>query len=200
MIDYSQSGEQETILALRTASTWRRFLDIGAGDGETFSNTRALREVGWSGVCVEPAAALFDRLVALYGSDETVTCVSAVVVADAGGRLTDFYYAGDDLLSTTEADAAAIWPTVPFVKVQAATVSLDHVLDTLGAFTFVSLDTEGTSLDLLDAYRQHDYWAFLEGVCVEVASEEEARRAEATAGDGWRLVQRTSNNAILARA
>ena len=30
------------------------FLDLGAYDGVDLSNTRALTELGWAGVCIEP--------------------------------------------------------------------------------------------------------------------------------------------------
>jgi hypothetical protein len=51
MKDYSQNGEQEHILhyldtiGLKTG----HLVDLGAGDGVTMSNTRALIERGWSG-------------------------------------------------------------------------------------------------------------------------------------------------------
>jgi FkbM family methyltransferase len=38
------------------------FIDIGANDGVTLSNTRALSELGWRGVFVEPSPKSFDRL------------------------------------------------------------------------------------------------------------------------------------------
>jgi len=38
------------------------FLDVGANDGITLSNTRALAEVGWCGVLVEPSPKAFARL------------------------------------------------------------------------------------------------------------------------------------------
>ena len=51
MKDYSQNGEQAHILhyldtiSLKTG----RLVDLGAGDGRTMSNTRALLERGWTG-------------------------------------------------------------------------------------------------------------------------------------------------------
>ena len=49
----SQYGEDEFILN-HFAGRKGRFLDVGAYDGLTYSNTRCLMEQGWSGVCVEP--------------------------------------------------------------------------------------------------------------------------------------------------
>ena len=38
------------------------FVDIGAHDGTTFSNSRFFEELGWSGVCVEPNPKVFEVL------------------------------------------------------------------------------------------------------------------------------------------
>merc|ERR1719215_1749023 len=37
------------------------FLEIGARDGDFFSNTRRLEENGWTGICVEPFPSNFDK-------------------------------------------------------------------------------------------------------------------------------------------
>ncbi len=55
MKDWSQNGEQQIILNhLKDFKGVGRFLDIGAYNGTDLSNTRALLEMGWSGVLVEP--------------------------------------------------------------------------------------------------------------------------------------------------
>lgn len=60
-VRYSQNGEQEAILKIFGESEGR-FLDIGAYDGKTFSNTLALIERGWSGVLIEPSPNAFMAL------------------------------------------------------------------------------------------------------------------------------------------
>lgn len=61
MKDYSQNREQAVILR-NLAGINGTLLDIGANDGITFSNTRALVELGWSGVLVEPSRTAFLKL------------------------------------------------------------------------------------------------------------------------------------------
>lgn len=39
------------------------FLDIGASDGITFSNTLFFEKLGWSGLCVEPRKSAYDNLI-----------------------------------------------------------------------------------------------------------------------------------------
>ena len=53
MRNYSQNNEQDIILDY-FGDFKGRFLDIGAYNGVDISNTRALLELGWSGVLVEP--------------------------------------------------------------------------------------------------------------------------------------------------
>ena len=51
MKDYSQNGEQHVILAVFEALGIEKghLVDLGAGDGYTMSNSRALLEKGWTG-------------------------------------------------------------------------------------------------------------------------------------------------------
>ena len=55
MKDYSQNGEQKIILEYFQDKYKGKVLDIGANDGITLSNSRALIEKGWDGVLIEPA-------------------------------------------------------------------------------------------------------------------------------------------------
>lgn len=50
-MDYSQNGEQQVILDTFAALgiTKGHLVDLGAGDGVTMSNSRALLEMGWTG-------------------------------------------------------------------------------------------------------------------------------------------------------
>ena len=54
MEKYSQLGEQDIILNYFNGKQGT-FLDIGANDGKTFSNSYALSLLGWKGVCVDVA-------------------------------------------------------------------------------------------------------------------------------------------------
>ena len=58
---YSQNLEQNYILEYFKDKRGT-FIDIGANDGLTLSNTRALVELGWRGVFVEPSPMAFEML------------------------------------------------------------------------------------------------------------------------------------------
>jgi FkbM family methyltransferase len=79
MEDFSQNKEQNYILNFFKNENPKRnkFLDIGANDGKTFSNTHALALLGWSGVCVEPTNSAFLKLQKLYINNKNIKCVNA---------------------------------------------------------------------------------------------------------------------------
>ena len=79
--DYSQNGEQKIILDFFHNEDHRKnkFLDIGANDGISFSNTHALSLLGWEGVCVEPTQAAFISLQTLYRNNKKIKCINAGV-------------------------------------------------------------------------------------------------------------------------
>lgn len=59
---YSQYGQDITVFELLGRPSCGVFLDIGANDGFTFSNSWLFEEHGWSGVCVEPHPIMFQTL------------------------------------------------------------------------------------------------------------------------------------------
>ena len=60
---YSQFGQDRLIADLLNHRKGGTFLDIGAFDGETYSNSLLFeRHYGWQGICVEPLPEAFDNL------------------------------------------------------------------------------------------------------------------------------------------
>ena len=62
MVDYSQFGQGLVLAQLVAGETPRFLVDVGAHDGLTGSNSRALLEQGWRGVLVEPVPEIFSKL------------------------------------------------------------------------------------------------------------------------------------------
>lgn len=60
-----------------------KFVDVGAFDGITLSNTRHFFEQGWTGVCVEPVQANFERCSGLYRGTG-VQCVRRAISLQEG--------------------------------------------------------------------------------------------------------------------
>lgn len=64
-MSYSQSNEEQVILDYFKGYVGT-FVDLGANDGITFSNTRALAERGWKGVLIDADPDAFAKLEKLY--------------------------------------------------------------------------------------------------------------------------------------
>jgi hypothetical protein len=78
----SRLFEDEIVLAFRDPAYAPYFIDIGAGDGSTWSNSLLLTESGWSGVCFERFAPKFERLTEIHKSRPTVVCRRDSVTAE----------------------------------------------------------------------------------------------------------------------
>ena len=82
-MSYSQRGEEAVLLEYFGDSV-RRFLDCGAYDGKSFSNTLALVERGWGGVCIEPDPQALEGLVRLHGENPNIVIVPYAISAVDG--------------------------------------------------------------------------------------------------------------------
>jgi FkbM family methyltransferase len=151
---YSQYGEDDTVLQIfaQRGLHHGRFLDIGAYDGKTFSNTLAFVERGWGGVLVEPSPTPLKALLERYRDSLNVTIVNAVIAAQGGRELVKLYDAMGDGLSTTEPSHVKRWRAAvervgngfsPFWTMQLPVWELVTVFP--GPYQLVSIDTEGTS-------------------------------------------------------
>lgn len=80
--DYSQHREQEIVGRFFQQSEVDYtpfFVDVGAYDGITGSNSRFLAELGWAGIAIEPNLDVFARLRTLYAENPAVRCVQCAV-------------------------------------------------------------------------------------------------------------------------
>lgn len=143
---YSQNNEEQYILdACRNAQP-RRFLDIGAYHPTGNSNTRALYELGWEGVMIEPQpyshpggegeVGGMAGLIQGYYHDPRITLIQAAVAAESGLR--PFKLDGQtSTLHTTDSNFY-----VPCITLQ-------QIFEQFGGgFGFVSIDAEGVSVEL----------------------------------------------------
>ncbi len=144
---YSQNDEERVIVE-HFGDTKGRFLDIGAADGVTFSNTRRLHELGWTGTLVEPAPYQFMSLVENY-SGSTGNDLVNIALADTTG-LIDFWLSGD-LVSTLDESHRNLWAsTADFVPTTICAVSVSDFLQKFnGPYKCINLDVEGINYTLL---------------------------------------------------
>lgn len=140
------------------------FIDIGAADGKTFSNTYAFARLGWVGIAVEPSPFVFPALLkntAAFG--DRVTCINAAIMpTGASAPLIPWYDSGGDLVSTADESHRQLWSKdVAFRKFFVKPANWADVLrvaiadfaakrDSIARVDFVSIDVEGLNAETFD--------------------------------------------------
>lgn len=145
---YSQNSEEKIILDAFKDLLNGRFLDIGAFDPFLLSNTRALYEMGWKGVFVEPGKEQLKKFYAEYSNDDKIQiCENAI--ANVAGELT-FYITPTDALSTLSEEHLKKWHTVKFDISTIEAITPRMLFDKYGTdFHFIDLDIEGNNWEIL---------------------------------------------------
>ena len=127
------------------------FLDVGSGDGTFMSNTKALEQKGWTGICVDP----FPRNM----QDRTCHIFEGVVFSKAGERVK--FWAADNWGGIIEDTFGISKEKMEKNKalnaraIEFTTVTLGDVLERAKAPRFihyVSMDIEGGELHALKGF------------------------------------------------
>jgi len=130
---YGQQGEDKILYKLFKNQLHGVYVDVGASDGVTFSNTYVFEKMGWHGVCLEPHPVVFKYLKANRPGSQCFNVLAGEYVG--AGR---YVSAGEGIsyrvLSQQEMPGAFL----------VNMVSLDFLLTILGieAVDFISIDVE----------------------------------------------------------
>lgn len=234
MKDFSQNGEQKIILdyfgyriengkAAVTPRVPPVVLDAGANDGLTFSNSRALIELGCSAVLVEPADIAFRKLLKNCDAElpENASCeyvhkmggnyselflVNAAITPTDGP--VDFYDSGTHLhkgdtglLSTTRPEEIARWKKSgeTFTKTTVRGITFETLMRETGVrhFDFISIDAEGADFDILKQIDLTQVGCRM--LCVEVNARGDKEFTEYAKKHGLHLHWSCYENRIYAR-
>lgn len=209
---YSQSSEEKFILEYFGSSVGN-FLDIGANDGVTFSNTRALALRGWKGVMVEPSPKAYERLKTLYNGQKGFY-IYPYAISDHNGKAmlqesSALCSAADvGLVSTLNAEETQRWlhHRVPsggrttFEPVEVKCFKWKTFLNRLSIkqFDFVSIDCESFDLEIV---QQMDL-SNVKLLCVEHNSLPELKKQylEYTSKFGMnRVIYESGENILICR-
>lgn len=199
---YSQNDEERAILSLAEAKGLKNgvFLDIGAYDGKTFSNTLRLAELGWSGICVEPSPSAFVGLMRVHHDHPSIMLLNAAV--GTSDSWVYFYDSGGDAVSSSDTNHVLRWSNnagIKFTKFFLRTVSIHALFRDFGtAFDFINLDVESMNWRIFSEM-PWDKLSRVSIVCVEFDSQAQ-QMIELMAKHGFTLVHRTSENLIFGRA
>lgn len=154
MATNSQIEQERWVFAMCNGRRDGRFAEIGAFDGFLHSNSYFLEtEHGWTGICVEPNPTLFAGL----KQRRSAICLERAVYRESGhilsfiasqeiGTLAE--YADCDAYARDRAAAAAAGGLIQVQTVSFAEIAGMGDFAKTG-FDYVSLDTEGSELDIL---------------------------------------------------
>ena len=178
------------------------FLDLGANDGLTLSNTYALAERGWMGVLVEPSPMAFGALAYNYANTRFI--VYQLALGKYNGVF-PFYESGTLL---NQGDAALVSTlnksnknkfekVVDYHEVEVECMTWDKFIIECPVkhFDFISMDIEGSELDVLPLMDLSKTRL----LCIEHNSKDHLRKQYEKYLSGFSLIHITSENLIYGR-
>ncbi len=154
---YGQYGQDIVVYELLGNRDHGVFIDIGANDGVSFSNTLFFEEKGWRGVCVEPHPIIFKELAKRRSCHTINACISdqntevAFLVVDGPSHMlsgiTEFIDKRHK--ERIEKDITRSGGSTREIAIQALTPR--HLLEQykIDKVNFLSIDTEGCELAIL---------------------------------------------------
>jgi FkbM family methyltransferase len=131
------------------------FIEIGAYDGVELSNTLALEQLGWKGICVEPLPHLQESL----QKNRTCQIFNCAISSSNGHKefvVADVLSGFSDTLDTLRVSKER--GTCKTITVE--TMTFDDLLAKANApefIDFLSLDTEGSEFDILQSLDHSKY-------------------------------------------
>lgn len=205
MKNYSQNSEQEIITNFFKDHKGT-FLDMGANDGITLSNTYALVLGGWKGTLVEASPKAFDRLVKNLSPNDNLDAYNCAV-GSYDGKITlhesgELLGQGDvALVSSTREDETKRWEGIkmPFEDVEVECVTFKTLLERSESktFDFVSMDIEGMELDVLP---QMDFNALgTRLACIEFNGKDKEKYDAIMLPFGFKVIHQNAENLIYCR-
>jgi FkbM family methyltransferase len=158
-MNYSQNNEQQIILDY-FGDFKGSLLDLGANDGITFSNSRALIERGWFADLVEPSPKIFTKLHRLYEGNKRVACFACAIGEENGAMILheSAHHLPDKsdyaLLSSLKESETERWKQkgVGYEEIGVTVMNFQGFLDfasRVNHYDFISIDCEGMDLIIL---------------------------------------------------
>ena len=204
-MNYSQNNEQDIITKLFKGKEFGKFLDIGANDGITLSNTYNLASLySWTGLLVEASPKAYERLLNTYKWIDRDLDFQNVAIGKEDGYL-DFYESGEllnkgdiALVSSGVKSELDRWKSLnmPFEKISVPMTSVETMLarSRHTHFDLLSLDIEGMELEVLP---QIDFKALgIQVAVIEFNGKDLIKYNEIMFPQGFKLVHTNPENLI----
>jgi FkbM family methyltransferase len=185
------------------------YLSIGENDGITLSNTKALHDLGWKGLCIEPSKNAYEKL--LLNQPNSI-CLN-YAVSDFDGPM-DFYESGThlkqgdtSLLSSLKREELSRWDGTDneFTKTTCTSISVETLMNIIQKlpitrYEFISIDAEGVDIEILKQLDLTKMGCRL--LCIEWNSNEEVKKQilEYTSSFGMtKIIYQSDENLLICR-
>jgi len=158
MNKYSQHGEEEIIQRYFPEGFTGSCIDVGASDGVGCSNTKLFEENGWYCLCVEPNPTLFEFL-----KSNRKNCIN-YAISDVNKEMIfniasiEDSYLHEDAISSLKIDERLLKQhidagyKITINPILVNVITLNQCIEQFyesDKIDFISIDTEGTELDVL---------------------------------------------------
>jgi FkbM family methyltransferase len=201
-MNYSQNQEQETILNY-FGDHIGTFVDLGANDGETFSNTRALALKGWKGVLIDCSPTAIVRCKQLY-KDHKDIYVYDYAIHKHNGK--DIFQNSGALCTPSDTGLVGTFyqhekerfhRKVSYDPIEVKTFRWKTALNRwkIKEFDFVSIDIEGGEMNVIPEMDLSK----TKCICVEWNSKPELKAEYEKYLEGFKLIYTSAENLIYGR-
>ena len=159
-MSYSQLGQDLDVLKIFNYKKRGHFIEIGANDGITLSNTYLLEtQYNWKGICVEPIP---DKFKLLCKNRPNSFCSDKAVFRESNKTVSFDIANSCDLFSGISEciDIHAERVNANKTQITVQTITFNDLLEQFNAPPFIdylSLDTEGTELEILKSVNFQKY-------------------------------------------
>lgn len=137
------------------------FVEVGAYDGVTYSNTYQLAVAGWAGLYIEPVPKLFVQCVGNHKNHPDIRVIKAVIGEPSHNEI-PLYTDGNELFTTKRWLADSLAGPLNVKHYDVVTVrSLDSVLQECNIpryFDLIVIDVEGAEMDVLRGFSIMSYF------------------------------------------
>lgn len=155
---FSQYGQDRYILEYFKNKTDGFFIDIGAFNGVTFSNTLKMENLGWKGICIEPNPEMFKKVcstrkcakynVAIAENDSKRDFVQIKGHCAVLSGMKDDYH--PDHIKRIEKELSKLGGSMETIKVETITFeTLMTNFPDVKTIDYISIDTEGNEIKVL---------------------------------------------------